>query len=133
MTRSKSTALEHLFKPTLRLGGRATLGERFEVGGAFTALLDTNEHYRVLGFLAHARFAVIATRRFSLGAGLAFGLGSDADILHTELRADGTVAPYGFAALDARFSLSHHWFLSAEIAYENFALLHLGVVVGFRL
>jgi hypothetical protein len=129
--KSQSKAPVHLIKPDLRVGGRLLLRERWEMGASVNGLLVASEHYRVLGFMGHVRYAVIDTGSFSLGAAAALGGGYDADILHADLRAAGKVAPYYFVAVDGRFQLDR-FLLGAETAFENLAVLQLGVLVGYR-
>lgn len=131
LTTSGSHAIGHMFRPTARLGARASLGERLELGGAALALLVASEHYRVLGALAHARYGLWMRPGFSVGASAALGAGYDADILHADLRADGRVAPYGFVALDARWALLGSWLMGVEAAWENRAAVSLGFLVGW--
>ncbi len=132
LTKSGSHAIGHLFKPAARLGLRVTLGERLEVGGSVGGLLSTSEHYRVLGAVAHVRYALWSRPDFSLGASAALGLGYDADILHADLHADGRISPYGFLALDGRWALGPSWLVGVEASWENVAVMHLGVLVGRR-
>lgn len=134
LLRSRSKVPRHLFKPTLRLGARRPVwSPRLEVGAALDALLSPNEHYRVLGALAHARFAAVDGTRFSLGVGAGLGAGYAADILSEDLTADGPVAPYGFVALDGRWRLGRSLRLGVEAAHANLAIVHLGVVIGWRM
>ena len=130
---SRSNALEHLFKPSARLGGRLELGGGFELGASLLGLLSPNHHYRVIGLLGHGRYGLWQRPSFSLGVGAGLGVGKDADIQNVDLRADHTVMPYGFAALDARWSLGRSWRLGVELAYENLSLVSLGLTVGRRL
>jgi hypothetical protein len=132
LLRSKSKAVGHLLKPHSLLSARRTLWPRLEVGGALTAILDSSEHYRVLGGLALARYAIVDGPGFSLGATAALGLGYDADILHKDLKASSTVIPYGYLATDGRWTLGRRWQLGAEAGWENLSMLRLGVLVGFR-
>jgi hypothetical protein len=131
LTTSRSHALGHMIRPTARLGARAPLGERVELGGSAMALLVGSEHYRVLGAVAHARYALWERTTFSLGAGAGLGVGYDADILHADLEAPGRVAPYGFLAADARWTLFRRWLVGVEAAWENRAALTLGLLVGW--
>jgi hypothetical protein len=130
LSKSRSHAVPHLFKPSLRLGLRHLFSERLELGGAVTAVLSSSEHYRVLGGMGHARFSVWRRPAFSLGAGAAVGLGYDADILHADLRASGTLAPYGFISVDGRWRLPGRWFFGVEAGWENLAVVQLGALVG---
>lgn len=130
LLRSQSHAAAHLFKPDLRLGARLNWGERWEFGGTVSALLAGSEHYRVLGLMGSARFAALEFGIFSLGASAALGAGYDADILHTSLDADGSIAPYYFAALDGRWRIGP-WLVGVEGAFQNLAMLQAGVVVGW--
>jgi hypothetical protein len=131
LLKSQSHAPRHLLKPDLRLGGRIAWSERWELGAAVDALLDSSEHYRVLGLMAQARFAPLVVGPFSLGASGALGVGYDADILHASLEANGRVAPYGFVALDGRCQVGR-WLVGAEGALQNFAIVQLGALVGVR-
>jgi len=128
LLRSQSHALRYLWKPDLRLGARVAWNDRWEFGAALDALLDASAHYRVLGLMAHARFAPIRVASFSLGASAGLGAGYDADILHSSLVGTERVVPYEFLALDARWHI-HRAFLGAEVAYQSFALVQAGVVV----
>lgn len=129
---SRSHAIGHAFKPTGRLGLRRRVGDRLEVGGSISGLIDASAHYRVVGALAHGRFALWQRPAFSLGGALALGAGNDADILHADLRAPGSpVIPYGFVALDARWSIAHRWLLGAEAGWENLSIVRLGALFGF--
>jgi hypothetical protein len=134
LLRSQSHAVGHAFKPMARLGLRWALSPRVEVGGTISGLLDASEHYRVVGALAHGRLALWKRPTFSLGGGLALGAGYDADILHTDLRAGHPpVVPYGFVALDARWSIAGRWLLGAEAGWDNLSILRLGLLFGFEL
>jgi hypothetical protein len=131
LTKSRSPAIGHGAKPMARLGVRGELRPRLEVGGALTGLVDASAHYRVLGALAHGRFALWQRPTFSLGGALALGAGLDADILHSDLSADATVLPYGFLALDARWSLGPVR-LGVEAGWENLSILRLGLLAAYR-
>jgi len=131
LTRSHSHAVGHLLRPAARVGARALVGQRLELGGSAVGLLLASEHYRVLGALAHARYAVWTTPRFSLGTGAGLGLGYDADILHRDLHAQGGVAPYGLVAVDGRWTLTGRWLIGVEAAWENLASINLGLLVGW--
>jgi hypothetical protein len=133
LSKSRSSAIGHGFKPVARVGLRVPLLPRLEVGGALSGVVDGSEHYRVLGALAHGRFAVWQWPAFSLGAGFALGAGYGADILHADLKADGAVLPYGFLALDARWSVGERWLLGAEAGWENLSIVRLGLLAGLRL
>lgn len=131
LTRSRSKALGNLIKPDARLGARLVLRPRIEIGGAITALLVGSEHYRVLGALAHLRYAPLQSARASLGFAIALGAGYDADILHTSLHAANRIAPYGFIAADGRFRLGGGpWFAGAELGWQNLAMVQLGATLG---
>jgi hypothetical protein len=130
LLRSQSHALRHVLKPDLRLGARIGYGERWEFGAAVDALLDGSEHYRVLGLMGQARFAVVRATAFSLGASAALGAGYDADILHSSLQAEGRVAPYYVAALDARWRVGR-WLLGGEAGYQNAAIIEGGLLLGY--
>lgn len=132
LLRSKSKAVGHLLKPHLVATVRRTVLPGLTLGGGVSAILDSSEHYRVLGALAVARYAVVDGPGFSFGPSLALGLGYDADILHDDLRASGKVAPYGFLAADARWNLGTRWQLGAELGWENLSMLRLGLLVGMR-
>lgn len=132
LLRSRSKAVGHAWKPMARVGVRTTLRPRLEVGGTVSGLLDGSEHYRVLGLLAHGRFALLQRPGFSLGASLALGAGYDADILHADLEGD-SVVPYGFFAVDGRWELGRRWLLGVEAGWENVSILRLGLLVGIRL
>lgn len=134
LTRSRSHAIGHAFKPMARVGVRWTLLPRLEVGGALSGLLDGSAHYRVVGALAHGRLALWQRPEFSLGAGAALGLGRDADILHADLRASSSpVVPYGFLALDARWSFAGRWVGGVEAGWENLSIVRLGLSLGLWL
>lgn len=133
LMKSRSRAIGHGFKPMARLGLRVEPWPRLEVGGAVSGLVDGSEHYRVLGALAHGRFALWQRPAFSLGAGLALGAGYDADILHADLRSGGAVLPYGFLAVDARWAPGDRWLLGVEAGWENLSIVRLGLLVGVRL
>jgi hypothetical protein len=130
LLRSQSHALRHVLKPDLRLGARIGYRERWEFGAAVDALVDGSEHYRVLGLMGQARFAVLQAAAFSLGVSAALGAGYDADILHSSLQADGRVAPYYFAALDGRWRVSR-WLVGVEAGYQNAAILQGGLLLGY--
>jgi hypothetical protein len=132
LLRSRSRAIGHGVKPIARLGLRTQIAPRLEVGGSVSALLDPSEHYRVLGGLATARFALWQRSAFSLGAALGLGAGHDADILHSDLDADAPVAPYGTVAFDARWRIGDRWLLGAETGWDNLSIVRIGVLVGFR-
>lgn len=133
LLRSQSHAIGHAFKPVARFGLRWTLSERVEVGGAISGLLDVSEHYRVVGTFVHGRLALWKRRSFSLGGGLALGAGYNADILHADLQAGRSpVAPYGFVALDARWSIAGRWLVGTEAGWENLSILRLGLLFGFE-
>jgi hypothetical protein len=132
LLRSKSKAVGHLFKPHLAATVRRTVLPGLSVGGGVTAILDTSKHYRVLGGLAVARYAVVNGPVFSFGPSVGLGLGYDADILHDDLSASGKVLPYGFLAADARWNLGTRWQLGTELGWENLSMLRLGLLVGMR-
>src|SRR5204862_7112611 len=120
------------FKPVARVGLRCSLGARVELGAAVSGLLDGNAHYRVAGVLAHGRLALWRRPAFSLGAGVGLGVGTNADILHEDLRAGASpVVPYGFLALDARWTVAGPWLIGAEAGWENLSIVRLGALVGF--
>jgi hypothetical protein len=127
---SESHAVGHAFKPSARLGLRATLAPRWELGGALSGIVDASEHYRVVGVLVQGRGAIVNGPVFSLGASLALGLGPDADVLHDGLRGTDGLRGYGFAALDARWTIASRWLLGAEAAWENLSIGRFGLVVG---
>ena len=77
LMKSRSRAIGHAFKPAARLGLRFPIADRLEVGGAVSGVVDGSKHYRVLGGLAHGRFALWDRPRFSVGAGLGLGAGYD--------------------------------------------------------
>ncbi len=129
---SESHAIGHAFKPAARLGLRAALAPRWELGGALSGIVDDSEHYRVVGLLAQGRFALWQRPVFSLGANLALGLGNDADILHEGLRGGDGLLAYGFAAVDARWIVASRWLIGAEAAWENLSIARLGLLLGFR-
>jgi hypothetical protein len=133
LRQSRSRAIGHGVKPTARLGLRTQIAPRLEVGGALSALLDTSEHYRVLGGLATARFALWRRPAFSVGAALGLGAGYNADILHSNLDADAPVAPYGTVAFDARWRIGARWLIGAETGWDNLSIVRIGVLVGFHL
>jgi hypothetical protein len=131
---SRSHAVGHAFKPAARFGLRRPVTDRLEVGGSVSGLVDASAHYRVVGALAHARFALWQRPVFSLGGALALGAGYDADILHSDLRATRSpVIPYGFVALDARWSIARRWLIGAEAGWENLSMVRLGALFGFAL
>jgi hypothetical protein len=132
LMKSRSRAIGHGFKPIARLGVRLTLMPRLEVGGALSGLVDSSEHYRVLGAVAHARYALWQRPSFSLGTGLGLGAGYNADILHADLRASAPVVPHGFLALDARWSIGERWLIGAEAGWENLSIVRAGLLFGFR-
>ena len=129
---SESHAIGHAFKPSARLGLRATLAARWELGGALSGIVDASAHYRVVGVLVQGRGAIVKGAVFSLGASLALGLGPDADILHDGLRGTDGLLGYGFAALDARWTIASRWLLGTEAAWENLSIARVGLVVGVR-
>lgn len=133
LVQSRSHAPSHLFKPLLRVAVRTELIPRLEVGGAAIALLSPSAHYRILGGLGSARFAVIRGARFSLGPSAALGAGHDADILHADLSATARIAPYWLLAIDGRWQVGDRWLVGAEAGWHNAAVLYLGAVVGARL
>lgn len=130
---SRSHAPSHLFKPILRLDLRAELAPRLEVGGGAIALLDSSEHYRVLGGGGRARIAVLQTARFSLGGAAALGAGYGADIFEADLSTERTIEPYWVVSLDGRWAVAGRWLVGVEAGWHNAALLYLGAVVGARL
>jgi hypothetical protein len=132
LTKSRSRAIGHGFKPVARLGLRFPAGRQLELGGALSGVVDASEHYRVLGVVAHARLALWRRPAFSFGAGVAFGAGYNADILHAALRADAPLIPYGFLALDARWSLGERWLVGVEGGWENLSIARLGLLFGFQ-
>ncbi len=103
LTNARSHTLSHLFKPILRLDASAEVLRRLEVGGTLLGIPTASEHYRVLGVLGRARYAVLRTATFALGPSAALGLGYDADILHRDLAADARIAPYWLLGVDARW------------------------------
>jgi len=128
---SRSHAVGHALKPAARFGLRRGVGNRLEVGGSISGLVDASAHYRVVGALAHARFAVWRRPAFSLGAALALGAGCDADILHSDLRAKPyPVIPYGFVALDTRWSIANRWLIGVEAGWEELSIVRLGALFG---
>jgi hypothetical protein len=133
LMKSRSRAIGHAFKPIGRLGLRAQLVPRLEVGGSVSGVVDASEHYRVIGGLAHARFALWQRPALSVGAAAALGLGYNADILHADLRARAPVAPYGCLALDGRWSIGERGLLGVEAGWENLSIVRLGLLVGARL
>jgi hypothetical protein len=96
-------------------------------------VIDGSAHYRVMGGLAQGRLALWQRPAFSLGAAAALGLGHNADILHADLRASNPVAPYGFLALDGRWSIGERGLLGIEAGWENLSIARLGLLVGARL
>ena len=132
LTNSRSHTLSHLFKPVLRLGVRQELFDRAEVGGAVVGLLDTSQHYRVLGALGQARYAPLSSARFSLGAAAGLGLGVDADILNEDLAAHRNVTPYWLVGVDGRWILARRWLLGIEATWQNAAVLQVGLLAGSR-
>jgi hypothetical protein len=133
LMKSRSRAIGHAFKPVGRLGLRTAFAPRLELGGSVSGVIDGSEHYRVLGGLAHGRLAIWQRPAFSLGAGLALGVGYNADILHGDLQASAPLAPYGFVALDGRWSLGERYLLGAEAGWENLSIVRLGLLIGARL
>jgi hypothetical protein len=131
LTTSRSRAIGHGFKPMARFGLRLEVRPRLELGAAISALVDGNEHYRVLGALAHGRFALWQRPTFSLGVALALGAGYDADILHGDLRGGSGVLPYGFVAVDGRWLLLGRGLVGVEAGAENLSIIRLGVLIGF--
>lgn len=132
LMRSRSHAVGHAFKAGARVGLRRSLGPRLELGAAVSGLLDSNSHYRVAGVLMHGRLALWRRPVFSLGAGMGLGIGTNADILHDDLRAGASpVVPYGFLALDARWVIAGQWLIGAEAGWENLSIVRLGALVGF--
>jgi hypothetical protein len=55
LTKSRSSAIGHAVKPIARLGLRIELMPRLEAGGSVSGIVHSNEHYRVLGAVAHGR------------------------------------------------------------------------------
>lgn len=131
LTKSRSRAIGHGFKPAARIGLRVGLLPRLEVGGTVSGIVDESEHYRVVGGLAHGRFALWQRPAFSVGTSLAVGAGYDADILHSSLEARGRILPYGFAALDARWFVRPGWLVGVEAGWENLSTVRLGALLGF--
>ena len=72
-------------------------------------------------------------RTFSLGALAGVGVGYDADILQADLTASGAVLPYWLAGLDGRWLVAGRWLVGVEVAWQNAAVLELGLTVGCRL
>lgn len=132
LMKSRSSAIGHSLKPMGRVGLRVALLPRVEVGVSASGIVDSSEHYRVLGALAHGRLALVHRPAFSLGAALGLGAGYDADILHGDLTATAPVAPYGFLAIDARWTVGGRWLIGAEAGWDNLSILRLGLVVGLR-
>ena len=131
LAHARSHAIGHAFKPAARLGLRRSVSDRLEVGGAISGLLDASEHYRVAGALVHGRLALWRRPAFSLGAGLALGVGYNADVLHGDLRAGALpVVPYGFVALDGRWSIADRWLVGAEAGWEDLSIVRLGLLFG---
>jgi hypothetical protein len=133
LMKSRSRAIGHAFKPVGRLGLRTAYVPRLELGGSVSGVIDGSEHYRVLGGLGHVRLALWQRPAFSLGAGLAVGVGYNADILHGDLQASVPLAPYGFVALDGRWSLGERYLLGVEAGWENLSIARLGLLIGARL
>jgi hypothetical protein len=133
LSTSRSSAIGHSVKPVARVGLRVVLLPRLEVGGSIAGVLDSSEHYRVAGGLAHARLALWHRPGFSLGAGLGLGAGYDADILHDDLAGGGSIAPYGMLAADARWSIGGRWLVGVEAGWDNLSIARLGLLVGVRL
>lgn len=131
LLRSRSRTIGHGIQASARIGVRTEVAPRLELGGSLSALLDTSEHYRVVGGLATARFALWRRPVFSAGAVLGLGAGYNADILHADLDAEAPIAPYGTIALDARWRLGERWLLGAEAGWDNLSIVRLGVLVGF--
>jgi hypothetical protein len=129
---SESHAIGHAFKPAARVGVRAAVGRRWELGGALSGIVDASEHYRVVGALAQGRGAIWQGEVFSFGAALALGLGRDADVLRDGLRGTDGLLAYGFAALDARWTIASRWLIGAEAAWENVSIARVGLVLGVR-
>lgn len=132
LLQARSRALGHGVKPTARLGVRTQIMPRLEVGGSVSALLDTSVHYRVMGGLATARFALWQRPAFSVGAALGLGAGYNADILHSDLDADAPLAPYGMVAMDARWRIGDRWLIGAEAGWDNLSIVRLGMLAGFH-
>ncbi len=132
LMKSRSKSIGHGFKPMARVGLRVPVLPRMEVGAALSGLVDASEHYRVLGLMAHGRFALWQRLTFSLGAQLALGAGYNADILHTDLSARAPIVPYGFVAVDARWTLGNRWLLGVEAGSENLSIARFGLLVGYR-
>ncbi len=129
---TQSKAVGHLFKPQLSLSLRHRAHQRYELGGSVLALLDKNEHYRVLGLQATARRDLWVARTFSWGVLLGLGAGYNADILHRDLNARASLAFYGSLATDVRWQLQGAWQLGARVELVNVALVNLGLTVGRR-
>jgi hypothetical protein len=132
LLQSQSRAIGHGVKPSAQLGLRTQLAPRLEIGGAISALLDTSHHYRVLGGLAVARFAVWQRPVFSAGATLGLGAGYNADILHADLDAEAPIAPYATVALDARWWLGQRWLIGVEAGWDNLSIVRIAALVGVR-
>lgn len=129
---TRSNAVGHLFKPQLSVSLRHQVGCRYELGGSLLALLDENEHYRVLGVQATARRDLWMGRAFSWGVLLSLGAGYNADILHRDLKAGAPLALYGSLATDVNWRLHGAWQLGARVGLLNVALINLGLTVGRR-
>ena len=129
---ARSHTLSHLFKPIARLGFRWEIRDRTEIGGTVVGLLDASSHYRVLGAIAQARYALLSGDLFSLGSAAGLGLGRDADILNEDLGADRSVTPYWLVGIDGRWILTRRWLVGIEATWQNAAILQVGLVVGSR-
>ena len=131
MLKSKSRALGQFLQPVASVFVTVPWRSRFTVGGEVVALLDTNEHYRVIGALASGGYSFLQRPRFGMDAQLGLGLGNDADILNTDLRG-GSVAIYATAGFKAHWSVGDAWLLGVNLDTLNLATARLAPFVARR-
>lgn len=129
MLKSKSHALGQFLQPVATLSVTVSWRTKFSLGGEVLALLDNNEHYRVIGAMASGTYTFLQGPRFGMGARLGVGLGNDADILNADLRG-GSVAIYATAGFIAQWSVGGAWFLGVQVDTLNLATARLSPFVA---
>jgi hypothetical protein len=131
--RSRSLALQHLFKPSVQLSAARRVLPRLDVGMALGAVLDTDDNYGVWGAYALGRYTFVRASSLQLAAHLALGVGHDAPILHDDLRASALLLPYASLGIDVSWRLTDDVSLGLELANETLGVMHLGVVTRWCL
>ena len=126
MLRSKSKALSQFIQPVATLSVRWAWRAHFELGAQLLGLLNTNEHYRVLGGLAIGRYQLWQTAAFSTGIDAAIGIGKDADILNGDLRGNG-LGVYATSGLYGRWLVGEGLWIGADVDTLNLATVRVAV------